>query len=137
MSPELIGQLAGVLGGLAGVAALLGWWSDRRKKAAEAARLNAEAEVAEQSVAANVNLSNVASLQAQLVYLEKIIENIGKHNDKLQSEIEAAEERERKWVARVRELEEEVAQVRKNAAVLQEQCDKLERKLTEMAGESK
>lgn len=128
MGLEMLAQLLAALGGLAGFGAILNWWVERRRK-------RAEGDVAEQSVTPHVQMNNVASLQAQLAYLEKIINNISAHNDKLQKEIEDSELRSQRQNMRIRELEEEVALVRKNARALQEQCDDLERKLNHLITE--
>lgn len=125
MGLEILAQLLGALGGMAGIGAVLKWWHERHKRRAASI-------VAEQSVGPHVQMNNVASLQSQLAYLEKIIKNISDHNDKLQQEIEEAETRSQRQNMRIRELEEEVALVRRNAKALQEQCDDLERKLNQL-----
>jgi predicted RNase H-like nuclease (RuvC/YqgF family) len=96
--------------------AIIGWLKDRRK------------------IASDTNLTDVQTLQNKLIYLEKVIDNIDKHNDRLQKDLEEVEARERERVKRIRELEDEVHSLRMNSRALEEQCARLSSKLTEFLG---
>lgn len=96
---------------------LLNWLRDRKKDAATA------------------KLTDVQTLQAKLAYVEGVAEYLQKHNDRLQEDYEASEERNRSLRKRVSELEIEVDSVRRSAAHLQAKCEQLDRKLREVMGE--
>lgn len=95
----------------------LNWLKDRKKDTATA------------------KLTDVQTLQAKLAYVEGVAEYLQKHNDRLQEDYEASEERNRKYRQRVAELEIEVDAVRRSAAHTQSECERLERKLQEVLGE--
>lgn len=122
---EQVGQWITAIGGAAVIAAVLTYLADRRRK-------QAEGRVAQGTVHAGIVTGNMAALQAQLAYLEKIIDNVDKHNTKLQRELEEAEERERKWAGRVRELEEEVASLKRSSAAVTERCEALESRIRQL-----
>lgn len=96
---------------------LINWWKDRKKDSAVA------------------KLTDVQTLQAKLAYVEGVAEYLQKHNDRLQTDYEEAEERNRQYRQRVAQLEIEVDSVRRSAAHLQAECDRLDRKLKEVMGE--
>lgn len=96
---------------------LLNWLRDRKKDAATA------------------KLTDVQTLQAKLAYVEGVAEYLQKHNDRLQEDYEASEERNRSLRKRVSELEIEVDAVRRSATQLQAKCEQLDKKLREVMGE--
>lgn len=111
--PGGIVEIITALGIGALLTALVGWLKDRRK------------------IASDVRLTDMETLQKQLAYLEKVIENVGKHNDRLQADLTRAEEREQTRVQRIRELEDEVDRLRRSFRDMEEQCARLSTKLAE------
>lgn len=93
--------------------AIVGWLRDRRK------------------IASDVKLTDMETLQKQLTYLEKVIENIGEHNERLRKDLDDYEERERRRVQRIRELEDEVDRLRHGLRGMEQQCERLSSKLAE------
>lgn len=109
---DIVNLITG-LGVGAVLVAIVNWLKDRRK------------------ISSDVNLTDVQTLINKLAYLEKVIENIDKHNDRLQADLLEVENRERQRVVRIRELEDEVHSLRMNSRALEEQCARLSSKLAE------
>ncbi len=107
--------LALITGGA--VTTLINWLKDRKKDTATA------------------KLTDVQTLQAKLAYVEGVAEYLQKHNDRIQQDYDASEERNRIYRQRVIELEIEVDSVRRSAAHTQAECEKLEKKIKELMGE--
>lgn len=104
--------------GVGGIAvAIIGWLKDRRK------------------IHSDADLTDVQTLINKLAYLEKVIENIDKHNDRLQADLDASEERERKRIQRIRELEDEVDTLRRGLRNMEAQCERLSERLSEFLTE--
>ena len=100
----LIGQWVFGVGGVAMVGAAATYFKDRKMS-------QANAQVAEGTVRANIRVGNVSALQAHLTYVERIIDNIHKDNVRLsdeharqQKQIDEAETREQRYLRRIREL---------------------------------
>lgn len=120
LSATFIAQLVAAIAGGATIGAILNYVRDRRKAKAGAA-------VAEGSIKSKVDLSNIAALQAQLVYLEKVIEILGKQNDRFRSDLELAEREKQRWIVRVSELEDKVQTLKLQAAELAVRVHELQR----------
>lgn len=120
-----LAQVIAAVGGGSVLTAGLTFARDRRT--ARAAAL-----VAESTSVAQIDTANVAALQARLVYLEKLCDSLGRHADRLQHDVDEATDREHSLRSRVRELEDEVAQVRRDAVAMQVRCESLERQLKEI-----
>lgn len=111
--PGGIVELITALGIGALLTAIVGWLKDRQK------------------IASDVKLTDMETLQKQLAYLEKVIENIGNHNDRLRKDLDDYEEREKKRIDRIRELETEVDTLRRGLRTMESQCERLSTRLAE------
>ncbi len=95
-----------------------------------------ESEVAERTRDAVIALSDLSAVQERISALEKIIDQVTKYNDRLQADLEAADERDARRLQRIRELEEEVDTIRRSARTTQHMCDDLAAQLRQLTNET-
>ncbi len=108
--------------------AVFDYFTNRRKIAVDH-------EVAERTRDAVIALSDLSAVQERITALEKIIDQVTKYNDRLQADLEAAEERDARRLTRIRELEEEVDTIRRSARQTQHMCDDLAAQLRQLTHE--
>lgn len=123
-----IAQLAGAVGFGAIVTSGIAYIRDRRKE-----QINADE--AEASLPAKVRITDIGSLQAELVLLQGIIDTQANQITRESKKLEDALTREEKLRARVFELEDQVQKLKINLSETQQQCERIEKELLKIRQE--
>jgi hypothetical protein len=105
------------------------WLKERRG-------INVKDTLAERTLGAQVDVSDVNALQAKLVFMQSIIESQAKYRDMIDKELTEALEREHKLRTECFELQMAVQSLKMQASQMQERCESLERRIALMGGTS-
>lgn len=135
MDSTVIGQLLSAAGGGVVIKAAFDFVKDRRK-------LKSQAKVQEGTESAQVAIGNVGALQANQAYLQSIIDTMAKREAEQERDLAAEKAENTRLRRRTFELEDEVQRLKiqaqqmgYQAQIMQEKCDTLTQRISEIGGQ--
>lgn len=135
MDSAVIGQVLTAAGGGVAIKTVFDFIQDRRKA-------RSQAKVAEGTESAQVALGNVGALQANQVYLQSIINTMAEREAEQERDLAAEKKENTRLRRRTFDLEDEVQRLKLHAQqmsyqaqVMQDKCDNLTQRISEIGGQ--